>query len=396
MKNYDYIIIGGGMAGSSAVMGIRKNDPSGTIAIFTDEPYPPYNRPPLSKGLWGKMIITDIMRPMEKYQIDVIKEKKIVSIDAEKKTILDNDNFKYAYAKLLIATGGSPIRLPNAPKEVLTYRTLDDFKILKATVENHDRVCVVGGGFIGTEIAASLSQNNKNVTLVFPEMGLANQIFPEDVSLFLNGYYEDRGITIRSKQLVQRITKETDEFIVQMKHINSGKTDTQPFDSVILGIGIKSNDQLARKAGLAVEDGIIVNEFLQTNSPDIFAAGDVANFYHAGLKKRMRAEHEDNANQMGMAAGLNMSGKLTPYTHFPFFYSDLFDLGYEAIGEFHSSFQILEDWIEPFQKGTLFYLNEGQLRGIIFWNLWGKLDQGRELITNGRSFTTSELIGQFS
>jgi len=162
-----------------------------------------------------------------------------------------------------------------------------------------------------------------------------------------------------------------------------------------VGIGIKPNTSLAEGAGIEVKNGIVVNETLQTNFPDIFAAGDVANFLHIPLGKRVRVEHEDNANTMGMLAGQNMAGDLQNYDHFPFFYSDLFDLGYEAVGDFDKDFEIFEDWIEPFKKGTVFYLDDDKIRGVIFWNLWGKVDQGRELIQSGKSFTKSDLKVMF-
>jgi NADPH-dependent 2,4-dienoyl-CoA reductase/sulfur reductase-like enzyme len=153
---------------------------------------------------------------------------------------------------------------------------------------------------------------------------------------------------------------------------------------------------LAEDAGLDVEDGIVVNEYLQTSDPNIFAAGDVAYFEHKGLDKRTRVEHEDNANTMGMLAGKNMSGKMESYDHIPFFYSDLFDFGYEAVGEMNKDYEIYSDWIEPFKKGTIFYLKDNKIRGLIFWNLWGKVDKGRDLFREGKEYRIDELIGLFS
>jgi len=165
---------------------------------------------------------------------------------------------------------------------------------------------------------------------------------------------------------------------------------------VIVGIGIKPNLFLAEEAGLEIDDGIVVNEYLQTSDPDIFAAGDVANFMNTGLGKRVRVEHEDNANTMGSAAGHNMSAEMEKYDHFPFFYSDLFDLGYEAVGEMNKNFQIFEDWIDEFKKGTIYYLDEGQIRGLIFWNLWGQVEKGRKVISEGNTFQDSDLQGLFA
>ncbi|MBG0783686.1 MAG: NAD(P)/FAD-dependent oxidoreductase [Anaerolineaceae bacterium] len=396
MKNYKYIIIGGGMTGSSALMGIRKNDPSGTVAVFSAESHPPYNRPPLSKGLWGKMQISDIMRPMEKYQADLYLQDTITHINIKDKVVIDNQGNEFGYTKLLLATGGTANRFPGLPEDAISFRTLDDFIHLKSLSENKDHFCVIGGGFIGSEITAALTKSGKHVTLIFPELGISDRIFPDDLSLYLNQYYEEQGVQVLSGELVEKVDKVGDAFSVTMKPIDSTETTSMPFDAVVLGIGIKPNVQLAEAAGLSVDNGITVNEYLQTSDPDIYAAGDVANFYNAGLGKRTRAEHEDNANQMGMTAGLNMSGSQDAYTHFPFFYSDLFDLGYEAVGEFSKDHHIIEDWIEPFQKGTLFYMDGDLVRGVVFWNLWGKIDEGRALISNGKTYSESELRGMFA
>lgn len=395
MKNYKYIIIGGGMTGSAALMGIRKNDPTGTIAVFSNEAHPPYNRPPLSKGLWGKMKVSDIMRPIEQYGADLYLEDTVESINARERKISDNKNLEYGYANLLLATGGAPNRFPGLPDEVISFRTLDDFTRLKTLSEQKKSICVIGGGFIGSEIAAALNKNGKKVTLVFPEVGISSRIFPDDLSLFLNQYYEAQGVDVLAGSLVEKVSKENNSFTVQVKSFETNQIDTLTFDAVVLGIGIKPNVQLAQVAGLSVNNGIVVDEFLQTSVPDIYAAGDVANFYNVGLGKRTRTEHEDNANQMGMVAGLNMSGSQVPYTHFPFFYSDLFDLGYEAVGEFSKDHQIIEDWIEPFKQGTLFYMDGKQVRGLVFWNLWGKVDEGRELIKKGNAYSESDLKGMF-
>ena len=396
MKKYKYIIIGGGMAGSSALMGIRKHDPDGTIALFSEETFPPYNRPPLSKGLWGKMKIDVIMRPIKQFNADIFLQNRIVNLDVKEKVVRSENKDEYGYAKLLLATGGHPMRLPGIPKEVLSFRTLDDFKRLRAISESKERICVIGGGFIGSEIAAVLNKAGNKVTLIFPETGISSRFFPDDLSNFLNQYYRTKGVNVLPGKLVKEISRKNGVFTAKVESIDTNAMSTLDFDAVVLGIGIKPNVKLAQDAGLSVDNGIVVNKFLQTNDPEIYSAGDVANFFNVGLGKRTRAEHEDNANQMGMTAGENMAGSHIPYTHLPFFYSDLFDLGYEAVGEFNKEHQIFEDWIEPYEKGTLFYMEGDIVRGLVFWNLWGKIDQGRQLIANGKSHTRAALKGLFT
>jgi 3-phenylpropionate/trans-cinnamate dioxygenase ferredoxin reductase component len=396
MKNYRYIIIGGGMTGSSAAMGIRKNDQDGAIAMFSEEKFGPYNRPALSKGLWEGKEIKDFVRPMDEYDVDLFLETEVVKIIPDKKIIITANGEQFKYQKLLLATGGRPIQLPDCPEGVIFYRTRADYHKLNTLVKSKNNFCVVGGGFIGSEISAALTKNNKQVTMIFPEAGISGARFPNDLAEFLNDYYREKGTTVLPGNMVKSIAKKEDQYLVQYQGLGSETVSEATFDGVIVGIGIKPNIDLAGDAGIILHDGIMVNEYLQTNQTDIFAAGDVTNFYHLGLGKRVRVEHEDNANKMGMAAGLNMSGEMEKYDNFPFFYSDLFDLGYEALGELNKDYEIYSDWINPYKKGTLFYLKQNKIRGLVFWNLWGKVEKGQEVISKGMTFNKDDLAGFFT
>ena len=157
---------------------------------------------------------------------------------------------------------------------------------------------------------------------------------------------------------------------------------------MIAGLGIEPNVELAENAALPVDNGIVVDEFLRTTHPDAFAAGDVANFHNPLLGIRLRVEHEDNANTMGETAGLCMAGELTPYRHLPYFYSDLFDLGYEAIGDTNPKLDVLAFWREPYRKGIILYLRGQHVRGIVFWNVWNGLPAGRELLARKEPLET--------
>jgi 3-phenylpropionate/trans-cinnamate dioxygenase ferredoxin reductase subunit len=162
---------------------------------------------------------------------------------------------------------------------------------------------------------------------------------------------------------------------------------------VVAGIGIRPNVSLAEAAGLKVKDGIVVNERLETSAPDIYAAGDVANFYHVALGERTRVEHEDNALRMGKLAGGNMAGGNETYEHIPLFYSDLFEHGYEAVGELNGRLETVSDWQEPFQKGTVYYLKDGKVRGVLLWNFWKQVGNARELMMEKGPFKAEDLIG---
>jgi NADPH-dependent 2,4-dienoyl-CoA reductase/sulfur reductase-like enzyme len=167
-------------------------------------------------------------------------------------------------------------------------------------------------------------------------------------------------------------------------------------DGVVAGIGIAPNTDLPSGAGLVVDDGVVVDERLRTNHPDVFAAGDVACFFAPALGERIRVEHEDNALTMGRAAGRSMAGDPTPYAHMPFFYSDLFELGYEAVGELDPRGESFADWKEPFNEGVVYYLSAGRVRGVLLWNTWGRVDAARALIAEPGPFLAQELVGRLS
>jgi NADPH-dependent 2,4-dienoyl-CoA reductase/sulfur reductase-like enzyme len=165
-------------------------------------------------------------------------------------------------------------------------------------------------------------------------------------------------------------------------------------DGVVAGVGIEPNVELAQSVGLELEDGITVDEFLRTSHPDIYAAGDVAAFYNPALGKRIRVEHEDNANSMGYLAGRNMAGISEPYRHLPFFYSDMFDLGYEAVGEVDSRLETFADWKRPNEEGVIYYLQNGHVRGVLLWNVWEQVEAARQLIAEPGPFTLRDLKGR--
>jgi NADPH-dependent 2,4-dienoyl-CoA reductase/sulfur reductase-like enzyme len=167
--------------------------------------------------------------------------------------------------------------------------------------------------------------------------------------------------------------------------------DTIQVDGVIAGIGIQPNVELAQSAGIKVGNGIVVDESLHTSQPDIFAAGDVAEFVNPILGKLMRIEHEDNANTMGKQAGRNMAGANELYHHLSYFYSDLFELGYEAVGELDSRLETFVDWKDPYKKGVVYYLADGRVRGVLLWNVWESVPKARELIAAPGPFSAANL-----
>lgn len=375
MTTYQYLIIGGGMTADAAARAIRDADSAGTIGIISSEPHLPYNRPPLSKALWKGEPEEKIWRGTETTGADLRLGRRATAINTQNKTVTDDRGTVVSYDKLLLATGGTPRRLPHQSEQIIYFRTYDDYRRLRALANEKLQFLVLGGGFIGSEIAAALRMAGRDVTMLIPEDGIGARVFPPDLSRFLVGYYREQGVDVRTGEGLASLQQSAGKVVVHTTH---GKEI--PVDVIVAGLGIQPNVELAEQAGLRVENGIVVDDMLQTSAPDVFAAGDVANFFNPTLGTRLRVEHEDNANSMGAAAGRAMAGKGTPYTHLPFFYSDLFQLGYEAVGELDPRLHVESDWKEPFREGVVYYLKDGRVRGVLLWNTWGQVDNARALI----------------
>jgi len=392
---FDYVIVGGGRAGISAVEGIRELDSSCSILLVGAESHLPYDRPPLSKQLWsGKNEVTDIFvhdrAYFERAGVELASDERVSEIDPGEKTILTDRGRSERYGKLLLATGGTPRRLqiPGAElKNVFYYRTLDDYVELSRDPEGKS-ILVVGGGFIGAEIAAALSMHGAHVTMVFPGRLMLQRIFPEALARSIQEQYEQRGIRILSEDVPISFAPRGGWLAVETR-----EGEHLACDSIVVGAGIAPEVGLASSAGLAVENGIEVNELLESSVPGIFAAGDNANFPYAALGKRMRVEHWDNAIAQGKAAGRNMAGAGELYEYMPYFFSDLFDFGYEAVGDVSSSLETYADWQQENETGVVYYLGDGRVRGVMLCNVWEKLDEARALIRSGVHVSERDLHG---
>jgi len=393
MPHYKYLIIGGGMTADAAVRGIREVDAHGTIGLIGNEPDLPYNRPPLSKGLWKGKPLENIWRKTEERQVELHLQHTAKSLDLRTRWVTDEEGTTYTYDKLLLATGGTPRRLPYGEGHIIYYRTLADYKRLRALTERGQLFAVIGGGFIGSEVAAALSMNGKQVAMIFPEETIASRVFPRDLGLYLNDYYRQKGVRMLAGETVKGLEVRGGKLNLKILDAQKAEHEIQ-VDGVVAGIGIQPNVELAQAAGLAVENGVVVDEFLRTGHPDVFAAGDVAAFYNPALGKRIRVEHEDNANTMGLFAGRNMAGKSEPYHHLPFFYSDLFELGYEAVGELDSRLETVTDWKERNRKGVIYYMQDGRVRGVLLWNVWEQVKAARKLIAEAGPFGPRDLEGR--
>jgi 3-phenylpropionate/trans-cinnamate dioxygenase ferredoxin reductase component len=384
MADYRYLIVGGGMTAHAAAAGIREVDAAGTLGLVGDDPNPPYLRPPLSKGLWTGKPFETIWLP-EVPGLELHTGRRAVALDVRARRVVDDHGEAYGYERLLLATGARPRRLPFGGERVVYFRTLGDYRRLR-TVEGL-RAAVIGGGFIGSEIAAALAQNGKEVTLLFPDAGIGARGFPADLSAAVTAAYRDRGVQVLAGERVIAVDPRGAETTV----VRTASGKEVHANVVVAGIGVEPDTALAEAAGLEVENGILVDDGLRTSAPDVFAAGDAARFPSAALGMRVRVEHEDAALSMGRSAGRAMAGAGEPYRHLPFFYSDLFDLGYEAVGELDSTLETVSSWKVPFREGVVYYLRDGRVRGVLLWGIFGQVEAARRLVSRAEPARRDEL-----
>jgi len=309
----------------------------------------------------------------------------VKNITAEERFVTDVEGHHYGYTRLLIATGGNPREITKAGRKVQYFRNVGDYIALTKAMSETEDFLLIGAGFIGAELSAGLSHRGKKVTVLFNGKSMLETIFPSDLSAFVTDYYRQKGITFLTE----------DEPVNFSEHGNRVKVTTKAGREVetgyvIAGIGIDPETELAKSAGLLVDKGVVVDKYLKTSKPEIFAAGDLARFPCEALGESVRLEHWDNASAQGKCAGNNMAGGDEPYVYLPYFYSDLFDLGFEAVGKLDSKLKTLSAWETPFRKGVVVYLEDQKVKGVLLWNQGKILDWARQLITGQATPETVE------
>jgi 3-phenylpropionate/trans-cinnamate dioxygenase ferredoxin reductase component len=380
LVDYRYLIVGGGMTAHAACKGIREHDQDGTIGLFGEEAHEPYARPPLTKALWKGKPEDSIWRGTPELQVDLHPGGPIAALDLEKRTATDASGTTHSYERVLFATGGTPRRVPEWDEGVVYYRTLDHYRRLRPLAHEGTRAAVIGGGFIGSELSAALNMHGCDVSLLFPDAGISSKVFPPELAEFVNGYYREKGVEVLAGERVSGVAREDGAFRVETETGRSVEADV-----VVAGLGILPRTDLAEASGIEVDDGIVVDEHGRVDGrDDVYAAGDVARFPAPALGGTRRVEHENHANTHGRYVGENMAGADKPYDYLPYFYSDLFELGYEAVGDADSRLEMTAEWAEPNRKGVVCYVEEGRPRGFLLWDVWDKVDAARELIVAGQ------------
>jgi NADPH-dependent 2,4-dienoyl-CoA reductase/sulfur reductase-like enzyme len=374
-----YLVVGGGLAADAACKAIRYQDPDGVIVLVGEEPSPPYARPPLSKALWKGDDESTIWCGTEEFDVDLRLGRRVVALDVNRQAATDDRGTSYTYDQLLLATGGRPRRPPfGVDDDIIYFRTVADYRHLRALACADARFVVIGGGFIGSEIAAALAMNGCSVSMVFPSRGIGARVFPAELSAAVGAYYRERGVELFAGASVTGIERHDEK-----RRVLLADGRVLEADAVVAGLGIEPNTELAARAGLPVANGIIVDGFGRVaGHQNVFAAGDVARFPLGGHGGRqVRVEHEDHAVAHGRRVGTNMAGDSEAYDHLPFFYSDLFDLGYEAVGELDPRLETVNEVEGVLEPGVVYYVDgERRTRGVLLWNLIGRVDDARALI----------------
>ena len=258
MQTMRYLIIGGGMTAAAAVEGIRAHDADGEIVIVGAEPHPPYKRPLLSKKLWAGGAEEKLWYDPALGGADLKTGRRIVELDLDARRAKDDRGDEYAYDKVLLATGGTPRRLGGNDGDVVYFRTLDHYRELRAAAEGGAHVVVIGGGFIGSELASSLTGIGTKVTLVFPEAAIVSRVLPADLAAFVTDYYREKGVEMLANESVSS---------VDGLSVTLGSGRTLEGDAVVAGLGIVPSTELAEAAGLAVDNGIVVDELGRVERP---------------------------------------------------------------------------------------------------------------------------------
>ena len=336
MSARNVVIVGASLAGAKAAQGLREAGFDGRVTLVGDEPVRPYERPPLSKDfLMGKAERETVFVHPEswyaEHDVDLMLGTEVTALDRSARHVVLATGERLAYDRLLLTTGSSPrhLSVPGDDLDGVHYlRRLTDSEQLKAALAGASRVAIVGAGWVGLETAAAARAAGLPVTLLeYADLPLLRVLGPE-VAGIVADLHRANGVDLRTGATVTGLTGAGGS----VTGVRLGDGSELPADVVVVGVGITPNDLLARAAGLAVDDGVTVDERLRTSDPDIFAAGDVANAYHPLLRRRIRVEHWANARRQGATVARTMLGQDATYDRLPYFFSDQYDMGMEYTG----------------------------------------------------------------
>lgn len=394
----DFLLIGGGLASAQAARSISEAGAAGRVMIVAGEPELPYNRPPLSKGyLQGKETRESIfVKPRafwDEQRVEIVTGRAATALDRAAHSVALDDGSVIGYGKLLLATGSEPRRLnlPGAGLNGIYYlRTVADSTAIREAAAGAKRAVILGGGFIGTEVAASLAMAGVDVTLLLGEDVLLRRQIGPAAGKYLMRYFEAKGVKFVVKAQTESFTGGSAGGIEAVR-LRDGREIA--CDMAVVGVGVTPRTALAGAAGLEVDNGVVVDRHLRSSDPDIFAAGDVANFVDGRYGHRFRIEHWDHARASGKTAGLNMSGQDQPFDHLHYFYSDLFDLNLEAWRDMYETDEVIEQPARSRAGGhpAWHYLDRGRLQASAFINVAKEEKKAAQELLKARPEVTGEL-----
>tara|TARA_R110000787_G_scaffold57455_16_gene131276 strand:- start:78 stop:1313 length:1236 start_codon:yes stop_codon:yes gene_type:complete len=357
------VIVGGGQAGGETAAELRRKGFEGSITLIADEAYVPYKRPPLSKAyLAGTAKLESLyvmaQAALEKANIDLISGVRAERIDRAAKTVKLADGREVGYDKLMLATGGRPRELscPGADLPgIFTLRGIADVDAIREKFSEGKRLVIVGGGYIGLEVAAVAKKAGLEVTVLESMPRVLQRVTAPEMSAFYERVHREAGVEVRTGVLLTGFAQNGDALEVQVAG------GSLPADLVIVGIGLIANTELASDAGLEVDNGIVVDEFARTADPDIYSAGDCTNHPSDFLGRRVRLESVQNAMEQGRVAADNMLGATTPYANVPWFWSDQYDLKLQMVGMSQGYDQVVLRGDPAGRSFGAFYLKQGQI-----------------------------------
>jgi 3-phenylpropionate/trans-cinnamate dioxygenase ferredoxin reductase subunit len=372
MEHVPYVIIGGGLAGVAAADTIRRRDKTGRLMLICAEPHPPYDRVPLSKGYLLGDIERDqvFLRPARFYErnnVELVLGQAVTALDLTTRQVTLADGRQIGFAKLVLATGGRPRRLPipGADLEGIYYlRNLEDSDAIRAALQGARRAVVIGGGFIGCEVATGLAHLGLATTVVELTLGVLSLVLDAETSGFIESFLRQQGITVLTNTAAAH-------FVGEQGRVRAVVTNTGAeleADLVAVGVGIAPNTELAAAAGLSVDNGVLVNEYLEA-APGVYAAGDIARYYSPPLGRQLRVEHYDVALQHGRVAGANMTGDQRSYTELPYFFSHMGPLHIDVIGDMSRRQQSVRRGALSLEPGfAQFYFADDLLQAVLCIN----------------------------
>jgi len=388
------VIIGSGQAGAMAAIYLRQKKFAGTIRVFGEEKYLPYQRPPLSKGfLSGETDESKLFLKSEAFyegnNIELNLKTKVLKIDKENKFVLANSKKKIPYDKLIIATGSS-INFFNSEKQNILYlKTIGDSKIIKNELLEGKTLAIIGGGYIGLELASTAIKKKLKIMILESEKRLMSRVVSERISDFFENKHRSMGANIRFNSYVKDIVTNGTQ-----KNIFCNDGFEFQADLVFAGIGIKPNTQIAKEAGIECNNGIIVNDFGQTSAESIFACGDCTNHPNKILNTRLRLESVHNAVEQSKSVANMILGNPEPYNQVPWFWSDQYNIKLQIAGVFSEYDHCLV--IGNQESFSLSFFKDNQLRCVEAINRSKDFVLGRKIIASGKQFDAKLFLTEIS